>query len=381
GAGGVGETGPVTATTGAVPAAVRDLTLEVTGAPSPGYTLLVPVRFDSDTDNGFLLAFDSAGTLCWYREFDGLGWAVEAKQLETGNFSVYLGRSYGWAPAYGRYAEVTPEGVEVQDFRVDQPWFTDPHEMLLSGGGPAPGAVHLIGYGIRTVDLSAYGGPVAARLAMHFIERQGPTGAVEFLWQAADHYTPDDWPSPATQASLASDLVHPSSLAIDRDGNYVLSLQAMDEIAKIDAHTGAFVWRLGGRHNQFRFEQDPLAGFQGQHNVQVLEDGHLLLLDNRVRSEPAPARAAEYALDTGAMTATLVWEYQPNPAVISPIMGSVQRLASGHTVVGFGYAGRVDEADAGGAPVAQASLRDSGGASVQFYRALRIASLYRYQRP
>jgi Arylsulfotransferase (ASST) len=115
--------------------------------------------------------------------------------------------------------------------------------------------------------------------------------------------------------------------------------------------------------------------------VRVLEDGHLLLLDNRVRTVSGPARAVEYVLDTGAMTATMVWTYQPTPAVISPIMGSVERLAGGNTVVGFGYAGRVDEVAPSGVPVSRAFLRDAAGRSVQFYRAVRIGSLYRYERP
>jgi hypothetical protein len=381
GPGGLAASDTIRTTTGQPPAAIEGLMLDVQGTPSRGYTLLVPVGFPSGVDNGYLLAFDEAGTLCWYREFDGGGWAVEAKQLPSGNFSVYLGRSYGYQPADGRYAEIMPEGEEIDSFRVGQPSFTDPHEMLLSFNGSALGAAHLIGYDLRTVDLSAYGGSASAQLAMHFIQRQGPTGAVEFRWNAADHYSPADWPAPATQALQAFDLVHPSSLEIDRDGNYIISLQAMDEIAKIDANSGAFLWRLGGRHNQFQFENDPLGGFQGQHDVRVLDDGHVLLLDDRVRSLPSSARAVEYSLDTQAMTATLVWQYQPNPPVTSPIMGSVERLANGNTVVGFGFAGRVDEVDPAGNVLAQASLRGPGGASVELYRALRIPSLYRYERP
>jgi hypothetical protein len=49
--------------------------------------------------------------------------------------------------------------------------------------------------------------------------------------------------------------------------------------------------------------------------------------------------------------------------------------------VGFGYAGRVDEVDRTGGALAQASLVGTGGAGVQFYRAVRVPSLYRYRRP
>ncbi len=381
GVGGTGTSTSVGSTTGEIPVAIRVMHLVVTGSQSPGYSLIVPVRFSSDSSTGFLLAFDETGALRWYREFDEGGWALEAKQQPNGNFTVYLGRSYGFAPYEGRYVEVTPVGEEVHDFRVHAPSYTDPHELLLAFGDTALEQVHLLGYDLRPVDLSAYGGSPNALLGIHAIERQSATGAVEFRWNAGDHYTPADWPTPTTQAQAARDLVHPSSLTVDRDNNYVVSLQAMDEIAKIDARTGAFIWRLGGRHNQFTIADDPLGGFQGQHSVRVLEDGHFLLMDNRVRSNPSNARAVEYALDTVTMVARLVWQYQPSPPVASPIMGSVQRLGSGNTVVGFGYAGRVDEVDRTGGALAQASLVGTGGAGVQFYRAVKVPSLYRYQRP
>ena len=174
-----------------------------------------------------------------------------------------------------------------------------------------------------------------------------------FRWSASSTFTPADWPIPNARAM---DLVHPSSLAIAPDGGYVVSFQGMDEITKIDSGSGAIVWRLGGRHNQFQIVDDPLKGFLGQHNVQVLENGHLLMLDDHFRGSPAPARAVEYSLDTQSMIARMVWQYQPSGAVISPIMGSVQRLADGATLVGFGAAGRVDEVGSDGSVQWSATL-------------------------
>jgi hypothetical protein len=175
------------------------------------------------------------------------------------------------------------------------------------------------------------------------------------------------------------DLVHPSSLAIDRDGGYVVSFQGLDEITKIDSASGAIMWRLGGHHNQFQIVDDPLHGFLGQHNVEVLANGHLLMLDNHFRGSPAPARAVEYSLDTQTMMARMVWQYLPSGPVISPIMGSVQRLANGATLVGFGAAGRIDEVGSDGSVVWSATLRTDGVAGpLSFYRAVRLRSLYEH---
>ena len=61
-------------------------------------------------------------------------------------------------------------------------------------------------------------------------------------------------------------------------------------------------------------------------------------------------------------------------------MGSVQRLANGNTVIGFAIPARVMEVDPAGGVVSDATL-SANGAPMQFYRAVRIASLYRYMRP
>jgi hypothetical protein len=365
-----------TATTGELPAGIRTLRLMGTGHTSSGFTLVVPLLPDTTMNaDGFVVAFDGTGEIRWYRRFPG-AWPVEAKQQPNGHITVFVGRSYGWQPNAGSYVELTPAGDVVRSFAVASGYYTDPHELLLSFRDTNVVATHLLGYEIRNYDLSAIGGSAQASLAVHTIERHSATGTVVFRWSASSTFTPADWPIPNARAT---DLVHPSSLAIAPDGGYVVSFQGMDEITKIDSTTGAVLWRLGGRHNQFQIADDPLNGFLGQHNVQVLENGHVLMLDDHFRGSTAPARAVEYSIDAQSMIARMVWQYQPSTAVISPIMGSVQRVADGATLVGFGAAGRVDEVGSDGSLVSSALLRSDGIAGpVPFYRAVRLRSLYGY---
>lgn len=373
----------VRATTGDLPEAIRSLRLSDRGMPTRGYTLVVPIAAPSDPD-AYVVAFDAAGDVRWYRAFANESWAVEAKQQPSGNFTVYLGRSYGWQPDAGRFVEVEPGGAVVREYRARAafdgiPNYTDPHELLLSYRDTTLTAVHLFGYEIRPYDLRSFGGRRDAMLGVHTIERQNASGVTVFRWDAAEHFDPGHWPAPS---AAAPDLVHPSSLEIDRDGNYVASFQAMDEITKIDSQTGDVVWRFGGRQNQFLFENDSRGGFQGQHSVRVLDTGHLLLFDNQRHGTPPRSRAVEYSLDVRTKVARVVWEYAPDPAIASPIMGSVQRLAGGNTVVGFGAAGRVVEVTPTGQPIWEAALtRETAVVPVPFYRAIRVASLYRYEQP
>lgn len=362
------------ATTGDLPLELRALHLSGSGAPSAGYTLIVPLLPDtSAAANGFVVAFDALGVIRWYHRFPGQ-WPVEAKQQPNGHITVFVGRSYGWQPDVGGFVELTSAGDVVRTYAVDGSYFTDPHELLLSFQSSTVAAAHLIGYDIHSFDLTSVGGSPNAQLAVHTIERHDASGAVTFRWSAGSLFSIADWPLPNPQAV---DLEHPSSLAIAPDGGYVVSFQGMDEVTKIDSTTGAILWRFGGRHNQFQIRDDPMNGFLGQHDVQVLPNGDLLMLDDHFRGVPGPARAVEYSLDAQNMVARLVWQYRPASTVISPIMGSAQRLGDGATLVGFGAAGRVDEVASDGSLRWSAKLTsDATGGPIPFYRALRLSSLY-----
>jgi hypothetical protein len=377
GAGGITRSSELAFTTGQLPPVLAALRLSGTGAPSPGYTMIMPVFLGGDTA-AYLVIFDEAGTLAWYHLVRGSGGAVEAKQQPNGNFSLYVGRSFGWQPVEGRFLEVRPDGEVVRSYGAGAPYFTDPHDLILSVEGDQVKEVHLLGYEVRQYDPADPAGGGRTTLAIHRILRQSPTGQKLFEWNAGDHFAPVDWPP----SSTPFDLVHPSSLTIAPDGNYVVSLQAMNEIDKIDSRTGEILWRFGGRHSDFIVDGDPLGGFQGQHSAHELRNGNLLLFDNRAGPDPLASRAVEYHLDHATGTAQMVWEFRPDPPIPSRIMGSVQRLSNGKTVVGYGVAARVLEVTPASSVTWDATLTSTAlPGPVQFYRAIRIASLYHFEVP
>jgi hypothetical protein len=105
-----------------------------------------------------------------------------------------------------------------------------------------------------------------------------------------------------------------------------------------------------------------------------------MVFDNGLRHNPPHSRAAEYAINESAKTATLVWEYEPQPMVFASFIGSVGRLSNGNTLVGFGALGQIDEVDPVDNLLARAFFTSSGKMA-QFYRAYRLPSLYKYQAP
>jgi hypothetical protein len=168
-------------------------------------------------------------------------------------------------------------------------------------------------------------------------------------------------------------------LSLDADSNYIISFRNMGSVVKMDRNTGAIIWQLGGVRSNFTIVNDPLGFFSAQHFARRLPNGHILMYDDGIRHSPQQSRAVEYALDTVAHTATMVWQYVPVPAVFTLVVGSAQRLQNGNTVVGFGFASQIDEVDPTSRLLARGVFTWSGAKA--YYRALRMPSLYQYQTP
>jgi len=371
----------VSGRTGSLPIGLQDIVLQITGSPHSGWVLLSTTR-DS---LGYLLAFDTTGAIRWYRAFALRAGelALDGKQLGNGDFSVFIGATQGWQPTYGRYFEIRPDGELVRSYVAGPPYYTDGHDLLITFSDTNLDHVQLIGYDIRHMDLSRFGGYPDALVAGHTLLRQTASGSVDFQFSAWDHFTLDDWiePPDTLKRVPSTDFDHPNSIDIDGDGNYIVSWRHFGEVTKIDAVTGRMIWRLGGRNNQFTFSNDPLNGFSGQHNVRVLPNGNLLLYDNGWRHQPPETRAVEYKLDAAAKTATMVWQFRHNPPVFTGFVGSVQRLSSGNTLVGYGALGRMAEVRPDGSVAWEGQLTFGTSSQTFFYRVVKIASLYKAATP
>ena len=381
GASGRVQSDSVSFAAGDLPEALQHVTLTTTGAGAPGYTLAAVALGGTSI---FAIAFDSAGAIRWYRGFDfATSQATgDLKQQANGNFTLFVGTTTGSQPAQGHFVEFAPTGDSLRTIATPDPLFTDNHELTITGSG-ADERMHLFGYDRRVSDLSRVGGPAAAEIAGHSLLRLRPDGSSEFTWSGWDHLRIDDWiepPPPDPTSTTQQDFDHPNALSFDQDGNYIVSWRNLGEVTKIDAQSGEIVWRLGGANNQFTFVNDPLDGFSAQHYSRILPNGHLLLYDNGTRHEPQETRVVEYALDPAARTATLVWEFRHSPPIYTAYVGSVQRLASGNTAIGYGFAGHAAEVTPEGSVVWEADLQVDGKPSL-VYRLTRIASLYRYQDP
>jgi hypothetical protein len=357
-----------------LPPGLNQVSIQLQGTPSVGYSMAPIAGLDG---HGYLIIFDSLGTIRWYRDF-GPQVVFATAQQKDGHITAFVGASDGFNMASGAYVEVTPAGDSVRSITAIGSPFTDPHELLqsfdLKGNRIAD---YLFGYSFRPYDRTAEGGGPSDTLAVHQVLSISAQGQVDTLiagedeWNAAEDVEPP----------LIADLDHPNSLDFDLDGGLIVSYRELSAIVKVDPKTHQIVWQFGGTNNQFTIANDPLGGFDGQHTVRVLPNGHLLLFDNGWTHSPQMSRAVEYALDTARKTATMVWQYSASPPIFNSFTGSAQRLANGNTLVAWTLKGIVDEVRPDGTLLSRATLETAPGRIATPYRVTRIKSLYGYARP
>jgi hypothetical protein len=207
----------------------------------------------------------------------------------------------------------------------------DGHDIIIRTNGNAIMLIH----DQRTVDMSQYieGGKKDATVIGCMIQEIDSDGDVVFEWDGWEHYEITDTVQPLDTDPLA--YTHCNSIALDDDGNLLLSNRNLEEVTKIDRKTGEIIWRLGGKNNQFELVDD--IGFAFQHDARRIANGNLTLFDNGFGREPELTRGLEYKLDENAMTAELMAEFRTDPNTWGPFMGNMQTLPNGNAIVGWGF--------------------------------------------
>ena len=215
---------------------------------------------------------------------------------------------------------------------------TDGHDGLLLPNGHAV----MFSNDQEPVDMSQIvpGGSPDAIVTGLIVQELDASKNVIFQWRTWDYLPITDSYFDLTQQSV--DLIHANALAIDVDGNILVSMRHLSSIVKINRQTGDVMWILGGKQNQFTFINEHAASaptyFSYQHDVEVLANGNITIFDNGNQHSPNYSRGVEYKLDVQNKTATLVWEYRHTPDIYNSAMGSVERLPGGNTIIGWGQA-------------------------------------------
>ena len=319
---------------------------EATGTASEGWTFVTvtykePLAFDRA-----VMAVDSNGTPGWWRSQRKA--AYDFRIAADGRFT-WIGRDTPAAPTL-QNLRIDDDGsfdLVLETGPVDPTWIdpkVDEHEFEVLADGTS---LRLLNYRVME-DLSPWGGPAEQRVEHQVAQHVDAQGNVLFEFSTEGLVPYDELPAPLLANMVDEDWepFHINSIDIDpADGHWVMSLQRIStvfKVARTGPQQGEVLWLLGGLSSDFRFvndeRDDGWMGFAGQHSARVTGPDRIELFDNANASNSATGdvRVVEYQLDTTKMEATLVWEHEWTGRGRAYAAGSVQSLADGHHLVGFG---------------------------------------------
>jgi len=317
----------------------QDGVVVLNGVSIPSDFPYIDITINDNPDDGYIFAnyeaekyvnmiLDNSGNPVFY-------WYVpdsrrDFKVQPTGVVTMTVREGFGG----GGYIAVYESYTVVDTFFAPSGFQIDEHELLIKPDGNY--LVTAMQY--RTVNMSQIvpgGRPNATVIDYHLIEMDANDNPV-FIWLCTDpgNYEITDAEYVDLQQPTI-DYLHTNSIAVDLDGHYLISPKMLNEITKINRHTGEIMWRLGGSQNQFEYV-DMEDFVYMQHSIRVLPNGNYTVFDNGMYHNPPYSRALEFRVDTTDMTVTKVWEFRDTPDKYAPYKGNVQRLPNGNTLINWG---------------------------------------------
>jgi Arylsulfotransferase (ASST) len=340
-------------------AAVRPPQLKVrtnNPATAPGDIFVAPKG--GPGQNGPMIT-DGNGALVWFRALKGADAALDFRTQSYRGQTVltwWEGRIYSPGEGAGVGMIVDRSYRTIARVRAGNGYQADLHEFDLTPQGTAL----LLAY-----QPVRWGGETVTDAVVQEVDVR--TGLVEFEWHSLGHVdTSESYFRRTPQGSY--DYIHANSIEAEPDGNLLLSGRGTHTVYELDRHTGAVLWRLGGKHSDFKLS--PGADFVAQHDARRAPDGTITIFDNGAPPiTKRPARAIVLALDTTAKTAVLVRSFtHANPALGSMSQGSVQELPDGHYFVYWGNHSWMTEYDPSGNVLFDAHFSPAAADSYRGYR-------------
>jgi hypothetical protein len=243
----------------------------------------------------------------------------------------------------------------------------DLHDIQLAPDGSA----YITAYSFVREDLASAGGPRDGALIDAIVQRiDVKTGLVMFEWHALGHVALSDSYSRPSSSSRPWDFFHVNSISLNPWGGEDFLVSARNTWAgyEVSGHTGAVLWRLGGRHSTFHMGAG--TGTAWQHDMRWRPDHTITIFDDgAVPMMHSQSRAVREQIDWPQRTVRLRERYVHIPALSAGSQGSDELMPDGKTFVGWGEQPYFSEMGPSGETLFDAHLAYPS----QSYRAYRFA--------
>jgi hypothetical protein len=311
--------------------------------PSGQLVYFRPLPLDTFATNVRVQRYDGKPVLTWWQ---GL--------ISIHGFGLGEGEIY--SSSYQRVASVhAGDGLE-----------EDLHEFQLTPDGSAL----ITTWKPLLCDLSSVGGPAySAVYDAAFQEIDVHTGLVRYEWDSIEHLPLSDSYMPASGAKVSwpYDWFHLNSIALEPDGDILISARATWALYDIDPATGQVSWELGGRAPSFTMGPGTLTAWQ--HDARVLGPDTFTAFDNGgPPSTLKHSRGVELRLDPSTNTVSLVASIAIPTPIFSQTQGDLQLLPDGNWWIGWGNVNESSEVSPNGTLLFEAHTPDGS----ESYRSLRF---------
>jgi hypothetical protein len=333
---------------------------------TPGELLLAP--YSGPGQYGPMI-LDESGAMVWFKPLKPAG--ARAADLRVQSYEGKPALTWWQDPLVTKTSHKA--GIVIADsayrqiavVRAGNGYQPDLHEFQIT---PKDTGLITVYDGIHC-DLSRLGGPREGAVADTLLQELDlKTGLVRYEWHSLDHVPLTDSYAGARPGSLKEpfDFFHINSIDVMHDGDLLVDARNTWAAYDVEQKTGQVRWRLGGKRSSFELGQGTATAWQ--HDARQQPNGDITFFDNGATPKIHPqSRAIELALDTGAMTATLVRRAEHRPGLLAGSQGNTQALADGDWMVGWGQEPDLTEFDPAGGVLFDAHMP----ASYESYRTYR----------
>jgi hypothetical protein len=282
------------------------------------------------------MIIDPRGRLVWFHQLTAPVVATNFRpQFLAGRRVLTWWQGKVTIAAYGLGAEMIYDTSyrPLRVVRAGNGYAADLHEFVLTRSGDALLTVQSL---ILRHRAGTAPGTLSPFLDSIVQEVDVRTGLVVWEWHALGHIpVADSYVTAATSPYF--DAYHINSIELVPGGRVLISARDTSALSEIDQATGRLVWTLGGKASSFRM--GPGARFYFQHDARLLSAHRVSLFDDE-GGPPFYARSSRgliLRLDLRRRTTALVRQYRrPGNDTLAASEGSVQTVAGGGALVGFG---------------------------------------------